>query len=264
MKDMRKILLMFAAFLPVVSCSDAYEPGQEDMPECPDFYFTTGQSGHFAFDQTEDIELSFTVERPDPGESVVVPLEVHGPEGVIDVTPLMFLDGETVSEIRVTAFGLDELQKEYEFTISIPAPEYAPLYGLNETSVTFSIIREDYERKGSGTFNSEVLGSTRRNVIYEYSESLDMYRIVSPYGTEGNILFKWDGSENVEFEADASFFVAQIVDPSGAAYYTYGEPESGSYDSETMTFTFNIWYGVPSEGDTAGFGYSEDTFELND
>ncbi len=265
MDTMGKIWMIAASLagMAAVSCSgDGYEPGQEDVENCPDVYFDAGQSGNFAFDQTEEIELTFTVSRLNTADTFVVPLDIAGPEGIIDVTPLIFESGQESSEIVVRVLSDLEMQREYEFVLSIPAPDYAPLYGLNETSLTISIIREDYEQVGRGSFRSELLGPGNSRAVLQYSEILDRYRIVSPWGSEGNIVFIWDGSsEKVDFDEDASFFIAQISTVDGV-FATYGEPESGSYDPDTKTFTFNIWYGVPSEGDTAGFGYSEDTYEL--
>ena len=159
-----------------------------------------------------------------------------------------------------------EIQKEYAFTISIPAPEYAPYYGMNETSVTFSVIREDYEKVNSGTFHSELLAMSSNKVSLEYSEILDKYRIVSPWGrNSGDIIFAWDGeSEEVTFEEDDMFYIEQITDSmSGSVYAAYAQPEEAAYDPSDKTFTFNFWYAIPSAGEYAGFGYSEDTFTLD-
>lgn len=249
-----------------VSCStDEYEPGQEDMDGCPDVYFNTGQSGDFSFNQTEDITLTFNVSRVDTGGSFVVPLEVSGPEGIIDVSPLMFREGEASARITVRVISNMEIQKEYGFVISIPAPEYAAIYGLNETSLTFSIIREDYVRVGTGTFRSELFNDSFNNIAFEYSQILDTYRIVSPWVNGGNVVFKWDGAGTVTFEEGASFYISQITDSyTGTVYAAYAQPEEASYDPATRTFTFNFWYAIPAEGENAGFGYSEDTFTLND
>lgn len=253
------------ACIMAVSCTtDRYEPGQEDTGNCPDVYFDGGQSGQFAFDQTENIELVFTVSRVNTEGSFVVPLEITGQDGIIDVTPLMFLDGEESAEITVRVIAPVEIQKKYEFILSIPSPEFAPIYGLNETSLTFSVIREDYVRKNTGTFHSELLGETVSGVTMEYSEILDLYRIVSPWRSEGNITFHWDGKDGISFEEGSSFYIAQITDSySGTLYSAYAQPEEAEYDPDSRTFTFTFWYAIPAEGEGAGFGYSEDTFKLD-
>ncbi len=267
---MKNIILTLGAViagLSLLSCSrSGYEPGPEDLEDCPDVYFDGGQSAEYAFDQTEDIELSFTVSRYDTSESFVIPLEISGPENIIQVTPLVFTMGEKSAKITVRVVSLLEIQKEYAFTISIPAPEYAPYYGLNETSVTFSVIREDYEKVNSGTFHSELLAMSSNKVSLEYSEILDKYRIVSPWGrNSGDIIFAWDGeSEEVTFEEDDMFYIEQITDSmSGSVYAAYAQPEEAAYDPSDKTFTFNFWYAIPSAGEYAGFGYSEDTFTLD-
>ena len=101
---MGKIWMIAASLagMAAVSCSgDGYEPGQGDVENCPDVYFDAGQSGNFAFDQTEEIELTFTVSRLNTADTFVVPLDIAGPEGIIDVTPLIFESGQESSEIVV-------------------------------------------------------------------------------------------------------------------------------------------------------------------
>ena len=262
MKNTRYIPLAAAVALSAfaVSCNmDDYEKGQGESADSYDIYFDAGQSGQYAFDLTEDIELTFTLTRNNTSGEVIVPLEIEGDNiQAINITPLLFLDGKSTAEITVNVVGDIGIQTEYEYVITIPAPEYSLIYGLNETSLTFSVIREDYEVCGSGRYTN-AFWTGPVNVDLEYSEVLDMYRIKGVMWQQpcDDLLFKWDGQENVTFEEGVSFDTG--FDFGEGLIYATPEDDS-KYDPATRTFTFDLYYNIPGVG---GYLFDPDTFTLN-
>lgn len=252
-----------ALLLTAVACgNDEYQPGQSDSADSYNIYFTAGQSGDYAYQiGTGSIKLEFTAQRDDATREVVVPLNVTGDNTTsMEVSPLAFAAGQSSATFTVTIDpAMLEIQQEYEYVISIPAPEYSLIYGMNETSVTFTVILEDYQRYATGSYTCDMF--TRPvSATLEYSPSLNTYRIAKLWDNSADpIVFEWAGEESevVTFASGASF--ATGVDfGEGLIYAT---PEDGSnFNTETRTFTFDLYYNIPGLG---GYLFDPDTFQLN-
>lgn len=259
MKNIVRYMIPAAAFLAMCSCSKE-EPVAMDRDDCYDVYFDGGQSKVYELDQSEEASVTFTVSRENIEGAIVVPLKIEASEsGIFAMTSLQFEDGASHASFTVF-FDSARIQKEYSAKISITDPRYARVYGLNDTSVEFSVIREDYQMYAYGMYHSELMQSSYSTweQILEYSPLLDTYRFPSLFEDGYHVLFKWDGGLNVTMVEDSYSTGMSYQDQSGTSLgIISGDAVDASYDPETGLFSFTYDYVVEGYG---GFGELTDQF----
>ena len=250
MKNLRYIFSALAV-LAAVSCSnDEYKPGEPDLADSYDVYFDAGQSQNLAFDQDEKkLEVEITATRNNTAEAISVPVVIKGDNSVVFATPLEFNAGQNSSSFKLVFDGL-EIQKKYDYIISIEDPKYALIYGLEATTVTLSVIKEDYVKKFDGSYTCGLLKAPNNvfGVTVEYSPVLDKYRVNNTWQGLGEpIVFNWDGkSETVTMDKGATFNTG--LDYDGAGNYFQAVYLAAKYFPKEKGFMFMFEYNVPGIG----------------
>lgn len=265
MKNLRYIFSALAV-LAAVSCSnDEYKPGEPDRADSYDVFFDAGQSQDLAFDKDEKkLEVEITATRNNTAEAISVPVVIKGDNSVVFATPLEFNAGQSSSSFKLVFDGL-EIQKQYDFLVSIEDPKYALIYGLEATTVTLSVVKEDYEKKFDGTYTCGILNPPANafGVTVEYSPVLDKYRVNNTWDVQGGmggepIVFNWDGkSETVTMDKGATFNTG--IDYDGAGNYIQAVYAAAQYFPKEKSFAFVFEYTIPGIG---AFGAVQDQLVL--
>ena len=260
MKFLTKYIIPAAAAVCMtVSCSDkdALVPDRDD---CYDVYFAGGQSGTYEVDEAEDASITFEVMRTDIRGAITVPVKIEtGEEGIFALTTLRFADGEGSSTMTVIFDGA-KVQQEYSAKIFIEDPRYARTYGRGDTSVEFTVVREDYERCATGVFYSPLLQSSYSvwEQELEYSETLDTYRFSSLFEDGYHVCFKWDGGLNIAMTDESYDTGMTYNDEDGNSLgHITGDAVSAAYDPSQNVFSFTYDYVVEGYG---GFGELTDMY----
>ncbi len=264
-----KYIFPVVAVLAAASCSnDEYKPGEPDVEGSYDVSFAPEQSKTIEYGpKDKKFEYEITATRSNTDGAIEVPLTIKGDNKVIFATPLMFGDGESTAKFKVFFTDL-EIQKPYEFVISIEDPKYALIYGFGETTVTLSVIKVDYAYAKRGVYSSPILGQpgspAEFPVDLEYSAILGTYRVTNTWSGGGEpIVFQWDGqSEVVNMAADAMFAtgLSARVDQAGNTAPIYAKILGAKYSKKDNTLIFMFDYSVPDVG--GSIGQSQDTIKL--
>ncbi len=264
-----KYIFPVVAVLAAASCSnDEYKPGEPDIDGSYNVYFEADQSKSIEYGpKDKKFEYEITATRNNTDGAIEVPLTIKGDEKVIFATPLIFDDGESSATFKVIFSDL-EIQKPYEFVISIDDPKYALIYGLEETTVTLSVIKVDYTYAKRGVYSSPILGNgtdpAQFSVELEYSAILGTYRVTNTWDGGGEpIVFQWDGqSEKVTIDSDAMFAtgISARIDAAGNTAPIYAKPLGAKYSKNDNTLIFLFDYSVPDVG--GSIGQSQDSIKL--
>lgn len=261
MKNMMKYMPILAVMIfASVSCSREEEL-VPDRDDCYDVYFEGGQSGNYEVDVDAEPAITFRVSRSNIHGSITVPLVIEAEEsGIFAMTSLRFADGERTAAFSVL-FDQAVVQRTYSARISISDPRYARTYGLNDTSLEFSVVREDYETYANGIYYSPLLASSPMWMqTLEYSRTLDTYRFPDLF-TEGcHLHFKWDGGLNVAVIDDPFDTGMGYQDTDGNPLGNItGNPSGAAFDIANNMFVFTFDYVIEGYG---GFGELDDQFVM--
>lgn len=240
-----KNIIRFIAFLTVsaasVACNAEKTGAEKENPGCIDVYFMPGQGGDKALKPKDKTEFEVVAFRSDVRGDIVVPIEVTASENIFYSTALTFTDGERESVFTVS-FPEAQMQVPYTCHIAITDPLFALRYGLNETSLDFNIIREDYVPFAAMSYESASF-SQGWDVNLEYSPILDTYRIKMPFTLtdEGyDVTFKWvKGEETVTMEKDT--FNTGLKEGTDYVMVTYG---STKYNGHMCRFEFEETFTI--------------------
>ena len=141
------ILAAVAIALGLTACHKVaeYEPGQPDVEGCYGVYFPSQEAtGAHTFDPTMTPEIEFTVVRSNSKGAIEVPLVVSDPEGVFELEPLKFEDGQSETMLKVK-FPNADLGVAYPLSIAIKDPVYASRYNTGAVSLDFSVLRVEWK-----------------------------------------------------------------------------------------------------------------------
>lgn len=257
MKNTIKYMLPLA-LMAFVSCTkeDALAPDRDD---CYDVYFEGGQSGDYEVDMDADPSITFKVSRNNIRGAITVPLKIEADEsGIFAMTSLRFADGERTTSFSVL-FDRAVVQRTYSARISITDPQYARTYGLNDTSLEFTVVREDYETFANGIYYSPLLASSPMWMqTLEYSRTLDTYRFADLFTDGHHLRFKWDGGLNVTVMDDPFDTGMGYQDADGNPLGNItGNVAGTSFDPSSNMFVFTFDYVIEGYG---GFGELSDQF----
>lgn len=263
---MMKLLSRYipAAVLACMSLACSREDGLvPDSDACYDVYFAGGQSRDYEVDESGEASLTFTVKRTNIRGAITVPVKIEtGERGIFALSTLRFADGEGTATMSVL-FDEAKVQQKYSARISIEDPLYAKIYGRGDTSVEFSVVREDYRRCASGVFYSPMLQSSYSiwEQDLEYSETLDTYRFASLFEDGYHVCFKWDGGLNVVLTEESYDTGMTYNDESGNSLgHITGDAVSAAYDPSVDVFSFTYDYVVEGYG---GFGELTDQYMVS-
>lgn len=258
--DIIRYMALAAVSVLALSCSKDEPQSAGDSDDCYDVYFEGGQSDDYEVDQSAQAALTFTVARSNVKGDIIVPLKLEASEtSIFAMTSLQFADGQSKSSFTLY-FDNAKVQKVYDVKISIEDPRYARVYGLNDTSIEFTVVREDYDVYAYGYYNSNLLvyPSSTWEQYLEYSPTLDTYRFPDLFTDGYDVKFKWDGGLNVTMLEDTFDTGMGYQDAEGNSLGNItGDIVKAEYDPATGMFSFTYEYNVVGYG---GFGELMDQY----
>lgn len=200
---------MAAVSLFTVACVEEvpYEPGQPDADGCYGVYFPTQESA-FVVDPSDEPFQTLTVKRTNSAGEITVPVEVvTSAEGIFEIAPITFADGQDETTFTVS-YETAEVGTTYKVSIAITDPQYASKYNDGAVAIDVSVLREKWISLGKATyidhylFDNEYKAELLQNELKPYK-----FRLIDPvsegleaegYYSEG--LVKTGPSEMFEFE----------------------------------------------------------------
>ena len=218
MKRFRYFFLALAALsFAAVSCQtqeEPFEPGEPEESGCYGVYFPVQDAtGPHTYDPTMPTVIYFTAARTNASGAIDVPLTVSDPNGVFQVGPLHFNDGQTETQIEVN-FPSADSGIEYPLSLTIEDNKYASKYSSNPISIDFSVMRvemksfmtPDGSKPAMITFTDADFWEEVHDDCYISYYEVDGVRYcettggklvsggsegVGPWGTDVQLKFKW-------------------------------------------------------------------------
>ena len=210
-------------------------------------------------DPAAELKLTIKVSRTNPNDDITVPFVVKQEGDIFQFGSIAFNNGEQDTNLEVTFPGMEELNKEYSFSISIEDPAYANLYGTATTDFALTVSRvkwndvvgtdpetgapvtegiwvDDFMTTWYGVDNVAMSVN-----VQEHSQTPGFYRVLSPYASlkyKYNDPGDWDESK---------------------PYYLYVHAEDPDFVWIPKAQTGMIWsYGMVSIWSEAGWNIEND------
>ena len=204
--------------------------------------------------------MTITVNRVNTEGMVVVPVEVIDPEGVFTADDIVFNDGQSTTTFDVN-FPEIETGKTYECTVQITDPQYARVYGLGATSLTFDVLAAAYFTKDSGEPADFTLTQGWWGEVHHanlaYYDSGEGYRICflisnEPNGIWGDdvntsLTFYWyteDDGELKHTNADGFEFVEVPANYIGFDYSDWASKPEATATNPIYCYDWYNWRAV--------------------
>lgn len=200
---------MAAVSLFTVACVEEvpYEPGQPDADGCYGVYFPTQESA-FVVDPSDEPFQTLTVKRTNSAGEITVPVEVvTSAEGVFEIAPITFADGQDETTFTLS-YKTAEVGTTYKVSIAITDPQYASKYNDGAVAIDVSVLREKWISLGKATyidtwtFENEYQAELMQNELKPY-----MFRLIDPMseglekeGIKGTENYVAGPSSMLEFE----------------------------------------------------------------
>ena len=248
MKNIFKYILAAAAVsFSATACvqEEAHTPGEPEVDGCYGVYFPTQDaSGAHTYDPSMTPEVVFKAVRRVPEGTISVPLVVSASEeGVFQVGELVFEDGQSESEVKVT-FPDSKNGVEYSVSLGIEDPQYASKYLEGATYIDFSVLRVEWKdllnpvtnQPAIVTFNEGWWGEVHTATIKYYE--VDGLRYCVATCNEGNGI--WGDTQNITFD-----FIWDTNTFNGDGY------EVIDVKKQYFGFDYNDWTSKPVEQATA-------------
>lgn len=171
MKKINKYLVAaFAAVLSagLFSCVEEapeYTPGEADVEGVYGVYFPTqAAAGDHTFDPTMDKVITVTAARTNTKGEITVPIVVDDPEGIYQIEPIVFADGQTETTFNVS-FPDAETAVKYPLTLIVKESPYCAVYQDNPTSISLSAFCVEWryfavDADGKETYSTTEDGAT--------------------------------------------------------------------------------------------------------
>lgn len=154
--------MLVPAFLLVAGCSvkETYEAGQMEDPDCYGVWFPSQKTSTDLFLESDDpTEVTYIVKRKKSVDEITVPLVIEASEeGIFNIEPLVFKAGEKEAELKVS-FPEAKMGIEYTCSVRIEDPKYMEIYGTNNTSLSFSVLRANWKKLGTGKWRDDIFSS---------------------------------------------------------------------------------------------------------
>lgn len=165
MKKFINIILTLGLIAFTASCVKEYgphEPGEPDNANCYGVYFPVQEgTGAHTFDPTQPTEADIIVARQHANGAITVPVEIVDENGVFNVEPITFADGQSETVLHIT-FPNASIGVEYPLSVTITDPDYASKYNSGATSFDFSVFRVEWK-----TLNDPTTGEPAEVTFYE-------------------------------------------------------------------------------------------------
>ena len=184
-----------------------YEKGEPDADGCYGVYFPA-QVSDFVVDPASDPVQMLTAKRTNSTGEITVPVEITtNVEGVLEIAPITFADGQDETTFTVS-YATAEPGTSYTASITVKDPQYASKYNDNPISIDFSVIKEKWISLGKATyidtwtFLNEYQAELMQNELNPY-----MFRLMDPMseglekeGIKGTENYVAGPSSMLEFE----------------------------------------------------------------
>lgn len=165
MKKFINIILTLGLIAFTASCVKEYgphEPGEPDNANCYGVYFPVQEgTGAHTFDPTQPTEADIIVARQHANGAITVPVEIVDENGVFNVEPITFADGQSETVLHIT-FPNAGIGVEYPLSVTITDPDYASKYNSGATSFDFSVFRVEWK-----TLSNPTTGEPAEVTFYE-------------------------------------------------------------------------------------------------
>lgn len=215
-----------------------YEKGEPDADGCYGVYFPAQESA-FVVDPASEPVQTLVAKRTNSTGDITVPVDVvTNVEGVLEVAPITFADGQDETTFTVS-YPTAEPGTSYTASITVKDPQYASKYNDNPISIDFSVIKEKWISLGKATYNDDWLEIYVETEILQNELSPNRFRIIDPYGPF------WEAEGITPQDAPDEYFEIEILKKGqvlwpGKEYETtitlpdlilYGPIGTGYYDS---------------------------------
>lgn len=256
MKNIFKYILAAAAVsFAATACvqEEAHTPGEPEVDGCYGVYFPTQEaSGAHTYDPSMTPEVVFKAVRRVSTGTISVPLVVSASEeGVFQVGELVFEDGQSESEVKVT-FPDSKNGVEYSVSLGIDDPQYASKYLEGATYIDFSVLRVEWKdllnpvtnQPAIVTFNEGWWGEVHTATVKYYE--VDGVRYCVATCNEGTGI--WGDSQNITFDFiwDTNTFNAdgyEVIDVKKQYFgFDYNDSTSKPVNEATAPIYFYDWY----------------------
>lgn len=249
------LVLVSAAVLSACTKEDPWTPGKPAGQN--DIYFS-GDNANTVVLGLSDTSFDIVLERSTTSGSVTVPVSfwVSTP-GVASAEPTVtFADGSSTATLKITLANMDPFVN-YTAKATIPE-EYTQPYkdrGLYP-ECGFVFYKEDYKPFAEGIWYDDFWTGEYTEQTLEYSEMLDTYRVVDPWGTgsQYGFTFQWDGGDN--FKLPAAKFDTGLYHSSYG--YIQGQLKAG--DTEYDPVEKAIYFGITWTVSAGSFGVYYNVF----
>lgn len=197
MKTLRYWLLGAAMILVGAGCTNTftdYTPGTPDDENNYGVYFPQQTANTtLELESSSSTDVTYKVRRTRTDDAITVPVRVEAwrvekdekenkteniditDERIFVVSPIRFADGERDTEFMIQ-FPRAELGVQYKVTITIEDPLYVATYSGNDTALTMSVVRANWNYLGKGKWRDDIFSSIYVNVPNTYREyDIDIY-----------------------------------------------------------------------------------------
>lgn len=207
MKKFSKYIFALAALaLASTACvkEAEYEKGAADLEGCYGVYFPA-QETKFVVDPDSDPVQTLKAVRTNVDGDITVPVVLtDASEGVLELSPIVFVDGQAETTFTVS-YPKAEVGTKYTMSVSIEDPEYASKYLDGATSFDFSVIRERWISLGKATYLDNWFGIYAEPEILQNELTPTRFRIMDPYAAY------WASKGVTPKDAPAEYFEIRVL-----------------------------------------------------
>lgn len=173
MKRYLKYILMAALTLGFAACQEEeWTPGELDYIDCQGLFFPQEQAKDYVISPSDANYLTFTVERAEDGDEIIVPYELESNvDGFFEIADDIYFDeGQKKTSFKVMIAGDFELGEKYTCSIKVTDPLYVSQYALSSSELSFSVTVVEWTRvKGK---NGEEMGLWRDDFFTSFGQQL--------------------------------------------------------------------------------------------
>ena len=262
-----------AAMLALAACEKepAYVPGNP-TGDNDNVHFSADNAGSVILASDAD-KFTVLVSRADSTNALSVPVESWAsvPELFTFPSTVEFAAGQGTAEYVVATSADMEMFKDYSVRLSV-SDEYTHAYDTLDVFPRYSatVVKEDYVPYAEGVYYDMFFTGEGWPVTLEYSAILEMYRLAdvwAPLGTGSttDLVFSWDGAENVIMSADSystgvsygDYGNVTVVTNDGEASYAYYGTIPAGWVGETAVEGFIFDFKWTVSAGSFGTGYPQ-------
>lgn len=200
----KSFIIAIAAVCSLTSCEydDTYTPAPATVGSETVYFEKTSQS--IVFDANTSV-FSVKVCRLDTTKAETYKLTATSDSIAYFDAPstVSFEKGDSVQTVTFKVAESFPSNKTININFSLQDDEKVNIYSDSTIVTSIALIKEDYLNVARGTYTNQWDGEAVENVVLQYSESLDTYRLINPYGTGFNIFFKLDKASGLGNETEA-------------------------------------------------------------